>query len=208
MLSKDFSKHFGPIVRKHRKAGFLTQEQLAEKSDLAAKMISLIERVQRNPSVNVADSIARGLNGDWVSADEELDQITPEVRVHPAVLLVRYEVYSKAKQWDGAAEIANTLTKLLPDNPAGWLALAYSTRRKAGRGIPEAKEILTKAKAKFPKEYLISFNLACYECQLGDRAAAMQHLKEAFALAGDKDIRLQALEDEDLEPLWKDIGSI
>jgi len=40
----------------------MTQEQLAEKSDLASKMISLIERIQRNPSLNVADSIAKGLN--------------------------------------------------------------------------------------------------------------------------------------------------
>ena len=40
----------------------MTQEQLAEKSDLAPKMISLIERIQRNPSLNVADSIAKGLN--------------------------------------------------------------------------------------------------------------------------------------------------
>ena len=62
MSSKDFAKYFGLTVRKHRKARFLTQEQLAEKSDLAPKMISLIERIQRNPSVNVADSIARGLN--------------------------------------------------------------------------------------------------------------------------------------------------
>jgi len=62
MLSKDFAKHFGHIVRKHRKARFLTQEQLAEKSDLAPKMISLVERLQRNPSLNVADSIARGLS--------------------------------------------------------------------------------------------------------------------------------------------------
>lgn len=62
MLSKDFARHFGHIVRKHRKARFLTQEQLAEKSDIASKMISLIERCQRNPSVNVADSIAKGLN--------------------------------------------------------------------------------------------------------------------------------------------------
>ena len=62
MLSKDFAKHFGHIVRKHRKARFLTQEQLAEKSELAPKMISLIERFQRNPSLNVADSIAQGLS--------------------------------------------------------------------------------------------------------------------------------------------------
>jgi len=40
----------------------MTQEQLAEKSDLAPKMISLIERIQRNPSLNVSDSIAKGLN--------------------------------------------------------------------------------------------------------------------------------------------------
>jgi transcriptional regulator with XRE-family HTH domain len=62
MLSKDFAKYFGYIVRKHRKARFLTQEQLAEKSDLAPKMISLVERFQRNPSLNVADSIAKGLS--------------------------------------------------------------------------------------------------------------------------------------------------
>ena len=62
MLSRDFAKFFGHIVRKHRKARFLTQEQLAEKADLAPKMISLVERLQRNPSVNVADSIAKGLS--------------------------------------------------------------------------------------------------------------------------------------------------
>ena len=62
MLSKDFADFFGQIVRKHRKARFLTQEQLAERSDLAPKMISLVERLQRNPSLNVADSIARGLS--------------------------------------------------------------------------------------------------------------------------------------------------
>ncbi len=62
MLSRDFAKAFGRVVRKHRKARFLTQEELAEKSDLASKMISLIERFERNPSLNVADSIARGLS--------------------------------------------------------------------------------------------------------------------------------------------------
>jgi len=62
MLSRDFAKAFGHVVRKHRKARFLTQEELAERSDLAPKMISLIERLQRNPSLNVADSITKGLS--------------------------------------------------------------------------------------------------------------------------------------------------
>jgi transcriptional regulator with XRE-family HTH domain len=61
MFSDDFARYFGEAVRRQRKAKGLTQEQLAERADLASKMISLIERFERNPSVNVADSIARGL---------------------------------------------------------------------------------------------------------------------------------------------------
>jgi transcriptional regulator with XRE-family HTH domain len=61
MRSIEFSRRFGEAVRKHRKAAGLTQEELAEKADLASKMISLVERYERNPSLNVADSIAQGL---------------------------------------------------------------------------------------------------------------------------------------------------
>jgi transcriptional regulator with XRE-family HTH domain len=43
-------------------ARFLSQEELAERADLASKMVSLIERFERNPTVNVADSIARAMN--------------------------------------------------------------------------------------------------------------------------------------------------
>lgn len=62
MLSEDFARYFGEAVRKHRKIQKLSQEELAERADLASKMISLIERFERNPSLNVADSIAQGLS--------------------------------------------------------------------------------------------------------------------------------------------------
>ena len=48
-------------MRKHRRARFLTQEALAEGADVAPKMISLVERFQRNPTVNLADSIAQAM---------------------------------------------------------------------------------------------------------------------------------------------------
>ena len=83
MLSKDFADVFGRIVRKHRKARGLTQEQLAERADLAPKMISLIERFERNPSLNVADSIARGLGLPlWrlVKDAEDLRRENPTVK--------------------------------------------------------------------------------------------------------------------------------
>jgi transcriptional regulator with XRE-family HTH domain len=62
MRSDNFAKAFGIVLRKYRKAQKLTQEDLAEKADLAPKMVSLIERFERNPSVNVADSLAEGLS--------------------------------------------------------------------------------------------------------------------------------------------------
>lgn len=62
MLSRDFARLFGQVVRKHRKARFLSQEELAERADLASKMVSLIERFERNPTVNVADSLAQAMN--------------------------------------------------------------------------------------------------------------------------------------------------
>lgn len=35
--------------------------------------------------------------GDFLAANEELDNITPELRAHPVALAVRYEVYKITK---------------------------------------------------------------------------------------------------------------
>ncbi|HET7624564.1 MAG TPA: helix-turn-helix transcriptional regulator [Verrucomicrobiae bacterium] len=81
MLSSDFAKLFGQIIRKHRKARFLTQEELAERADLAPKMISLIERTEINPSLNVADSIAQGLNVPCWRLIKDTEDLRQEIRI-------------------------------------------------------------------------------------------------------------------------------
>jgi hypothetical protein len=93
--------------------------------------------------------------GDYLSANDELEQITAQARVHPFVLQKRYEIYSMTKRWDIAAGVAEALTAMLPDEAATWIDLTYATRRKTGGGIPEAKRILLVAAVKFPKDYLI-----------------------------------------------------
>lgn len=60
----------------------------------------------------------------------------------------------------------------------------------------------------FPDDPTIRYNLACYECQLGRLEQAKSWLKTAFKLGGAKQFKLMALEDPDLEPLWKDIGDV
>jgi len=146
--------------------------------------------------------------GNSVEANEELERISPTLRTHPAVLAVRYEVYSKAKQWDAAAEIAGTMVKLTPEEPGAWISLAYATRRKPGGGILQAREILIRAQPQFPDQSLIPYNLACYECQLGNLNQAWEWLEKAFAIGDSKQIKRMALEDSDLQPLWGKISGI
>jgi hypothetical protein len=91
-----------------------------------------------------------------------------------------------------------------------WITLAYATRRKPGPGggIPQAKAILTPAQKRFPKEWLIPYNLACYECQLGNQKAALAWLNKAFDLGDPKELKPMALADPDLEPFWAKIREI
>jgi Tfp pilus assembly protein PilF len=69
--------------------------------------------------------------------------------------------------------------------------------------IQAAKEILLNAEPKFPNAAIIKYNLACYFCQTGDTEGAKNYLKKAFEL--DSSWRAKALDDPDLEPLWKSL---
>jgi hypothetical protein len=55
---------------------------------------------------------------------------------------------------------------------------------------------------KFPSEWVIPYNLACYAAQLGDLIAVRDWLAQSFKLADDqKRAKLEALEAPDLAPL-------
>lgn len=139
--------------------------------------------------------------GDVVSASDELEEITAEARAYPAVLSMRYSIYAKAKRWDMAAEVAEGLTAMRPDEPKNWIHLADATRRKTGGGIPEAKRILKVAQVKFPAEFLIPYNLACYCSQLREFEEAEFWIKKAMVL-NEKEVQKMVLDEPDLKPFW------
>ena len=104
--------------------------------------------------------------GNYTEANEELEQITPLMRAHPHVLAMRYEIYSQAKRWDYAVEIASTLVQQLPDNALHWINRSFALHEL--KRTREARDLLLPAAAKFPDGDAIRYNLACYECQLGN----------------------------------------
>ena len=82
---------------------------------------------------------------------------------------------------------------------------AYALRRAKEGGLQAAWSALLPAIDKFPAEPTIPYNLACYACQMGQVDEARQWLKRAMKIGGNKKVKIRALNDEDLEPLWEEI---
>ena len=86
--------------------------------------------------------------------------------------------------------------------PRGGVDKAYALRHANDGGIEKANVVLDEAAKLFPTEWSIHYNLACYNAQLGQLDAAQEHLDKSYELGDAKQIKLMALDDEDLKPLW------
>ena len=141
--------------------------------------------------------------GDYDSANDELEKIRAEWRAHPDVLDLRWLIYSHHEQWDACLDIASAIVKIASDRVWGWVHKAYALRRATGGGMEKAKPVLLEAAKLFPDDSMIQYNLACYCAQLGQLDAAQEYLDKSYELGNAKQIKLMALDDEDLKPLWE-----
>lgn len=138
--------------------------------------------------------------GNANEAHAELDKIPPALQLHPEVLEARWQTYAKAQQWDDCVEVANRLVELAPQTPMGWIHRSYALHEL--KQTREAMEALLPALVKFPKEWLIHYNLACYSCRLQQVEPTMRFLKQAFKLGDAPAVKEMALADADLKELW------
>jgi tetratricopeptide (TPR) repeat protein len=140
----------------------------------------------------------------YQEANDALDEMHPFARLIPEVLVVRTEIYSKLEAWELMRTTALRLTRQLPDEPIWVHRLAHATRRAVS--VEAASLFLLDAAERFPSDGLIRYNLACYESVLNNFPQAQSWLEEAFTL--DNELRLTALDDEDLQPYWKWMGTL
>ena len=139
--------------------------------------------------------------GMFLDANAELEEIGPEVRHVPEVLEIRVQIYQSLKQWELMQVVAKQLAIYDPDQPQWTVSWAFATRR--SESLEAAKMILLEAWGVHKKEPMIHFNSACYECQLGNLERAKEFLGHAFKL--NPGMRMMALDDEDLRPMWDQI---
>ena len=138
-----------------------------------------------------------------LDAHDEIESMDADVRHVPEVLEVRVEIYRALKKWELMQTVAKKLTEAEPADSRWPLAWAYATRR--AESLDAARFILIAAWELHEKEPLIPYNLACYLCQMGKPEIAKDVIRHAFDL--DPKMRLAALDDEDLRPLWDEIAA-
>ena len=103
--------------------------------------------------------------GDHLEANEELEQIAPQMRVHPDVLEVRWQIYAKEKKWEVCVDIAGAIIELDPKRPDAWIHRSYALHEL--KRTQEAFDQLLPVSDRFSKVWTIPYNLACYCAQTG-----------------------------------------
>jgi hypothetical protein len=98
------------------------------------------------------------------------------------------------------------LVKSTPKLAWGWVHRSYALHEL--KRTREAFEALLPAVAKFPKDWLIQYNLACYCCRLRAQKRALSFLERACALGDPREIKAMALNDADLREIWDRIPGL
>ena len=138
--------------------------------------------------------------GNVREATAELDQIAPALNSHPAVLEVRWQIHAHSKNWNECVELAAAIIRTDPTVAMGWIHRSYALHEL--NRTAEARDGLMSVVGIFPEELTIPYNLACYECKLGNPSKARQWLEKIFSTEHAEEWRATALEDLDLKPLW------
>lgn len=133
-------------------------------------------------------------------AQAQLDQIRPEFQSHPDVLELRWNCQMLAQAAEAAVATGFLLVQVAPERPESWLACAQALHTL--RHTQEAWENLLPAAARFPRQPLVFYNLACYACGLGQLEAARQMLLHALDVGDRGQLKAMALAEQDLQALW------
>lgn len=142
--------------------------------------------------------------GNHREAELELNLISASEQERVEVMALRWSIEAQSKSWEKCTCVAARMIEIAPDHVFGWIHRSYALHEL--KRTKEARDLLFPAAELFPKNETIPYNLACYECQLGNKDEARQWLKRATRLSDPAELKHQALADPDLEPLWTDIA--
>ena len=128
---------------------------------------------------------------------EELKSLPAEAQQHPTAVELRLIILMQAKRWKPALSVGRELTQIAPEKSTGFIHAAFCLHE-LGK-TEEARKLLMSGPETLHSEPVYHYNLACYECVLGNLEMARVHLEKSIVL--DKKFRDYAQTDPDLKPL-------
>ncbi|MEO8351806.1 MAG: hypothetical protein ABI680_08740 [Chthoniobacteraceae bacterium] len=155
--------------------------------------MSSIENYQRN--LLAAEGYRElGMTKDALA---ELDAVPEEFQKEPTVVELRLVALMQARKWKPALSLSRELTEIAPDKAIGFIHTAFCLHE-LGQ-TEDARNFLLGGPTSLHTEPVFHYNLACYECRLGNLDLARVHLERSVQL--DKRFRDYAREDSDLAAL-------
>ena len=142
--------------------------------------------------------------GNADEAQLNLHRISKHFWSHPDVLVVRWKILARKKNWDRSLEIAENLVEVAPDLPRGWICLSYSlsnTDRNA-----DALQQLRSAARRFPEVSAIPYFLARLSSQIGNKEEATRWLTKWYSMVDEAELKKVAMNDPRLRSIWKELG--
>jgi tetratricopeptide (TPR) repeat protein len=137
--------------------------------------------------------------GNPTEAAADLARVSPGLCEHPEVLEVRWQLAVQAKRWPEGLAVAECLCRLAPESPFGWIHRSYCLHEL--KRTREAWDALLPIAERFPKEWLICYNLACYASRLGQLDEAQAWFQRALDRGDPRAINRLASHDPDLIPM-------
>ena len=135
--------------------------------------------------------------GMYDEALAEINSLPAELADHAAVVELRTVVLMQAKRWKAALTASRALCRVAPGKTIGFIHAAFCLHA-LGR-TEEARDTLLAGPELLHTEPTFHYNLACYECTLGNLDLARLHLEKSFEL--NKEFREYAKSDPDLAAL-------
>jgi len=142
--------------------------------------------------------------GMFDDADAELDQIDPSYPAVSRVLALRLCTYAGLAKWELMEAVAEKPARGDPDDVQWAIWRAYAAAK--GQSIEGATKILIQELRTHPNNPILHYAVSCYESRLQHFKTAKRHLARAIQL--DSRLKLVALNDEELEPLWSAIEQL
>jgi tetratricopeptide (TPR) repeat protein len=137
-------------------------------------------------------------------ASEVLENLPPELKTDPTVLLARLDLVMAMEMWEEGAVLGKSLCEVWPAELEFWFRTAYCQHEL--KRTQEAKDTLLHAPEGIRETATYCYNLACYETQLGNLAEGKRLLKICFGR--NKAFREESVNDPDLKPLWDSLENL